>query len=623
MKKLIILLILLFSVAMNAQVEKAKGIILDTLTTVELDALPAIAKVKPALYFDRTKDNFVYWNGSNWVDIGSAGASTDWASITGKPTNLDEDSTDDVTLTGNQTIQKQLTMGGGSLIIKNSTGGTNSVTVTMPNEDQLSLNPSAGNALGFNFLTGQWTVGVDNIIDESDLIDDDTFATATATNIPSAESVKAYVDAGGSFGVVASGSVPVGENTAGTIFTAIHNLGYAPSANRISMNMIDLASNSPVGLEPKITDVTTTTFDFTLGSTTGAGIGLNVSWFILGNGNVSPVIEGHNIEDGGSGVTKRANLNFTGAVTVTDDAGNDRTTIDITGGSAQTLSISGSESDQLSISGGNTVDLSEGIQDNVGNMVGGNTENGIDVTYDDVAGKLNFDVTDQNAVDVPVVDVAGNFTGDNVEDVLTELDTNIKAIDQTQSLTLSGTGNKDLTISSGNTIDLTGVDGIDPLNTTMHPDSPIQGIRFWAGTQAQRAAATTIVATDVVYVTDEQTEYVYTIPITSNGGDIATATNLMPFHETRDITITGVAGSVNVAGTSSVITYDINVNGTSILSTKLTIDAGEKTSNTAATAAVISDTTVAAWEEFSFDIDTADSGDTGAHGTIYITYTID
>ena len=61
----------------------------------------------------------------------------------------------------------------------------------------------------------------------------------------------------------------------------------------------------------------------------------------------------------------------------------------------QTLSISGSEGQNINISGsgGNSIDITESVNDIVANMVIGNTETGIDVTYDDVGGKLNFDVT--------------------------------------------------------------------------------------------------------------------------------------------------------------------------------------------------------------------------------------
>ena len=50
-------------------------------------------------------------------------------------------------------------------------------------------------------------------------------------------------------------------------------------------------------------------------------------------------------------------------------------------------------------------DFVENVQDIVGGMVTGNTENGIVVTYDDPTGKLNFDVND------PVLTIAGGASG--------------------------------------------------------------------------------------------------------------------------------------------------------------------------------------------------------------------
>jgi len=50
-------------------------------------------------------------------------------------------------------------------------------------------------------------------------------------------------------------------------------------------------------------------------------------------------------------------------------------------------------------------DITEAVQDIVGGMVSTNTESGIAVTYDDTAGKLNFDVND------PVVTLTGDVTG--------------------------------------------------------------------------------------------------------------------------------------------------------------------------------------------------------------------
>lgn len=83
----------------------------------------------------------------------------------------------------------------------------------------------------------------------------------------------------------------------------------------------------------------------------------------------------------------------------------------------------------------------------------------------------------------------------------------------------------------------------------------------------------------------------------------AKATFRMPFA----MTLTAVRASVTTAPTGSVLTVDINENGASILSTKITIDATEKTSTTAATPPVISDSSLADDAEITIDIDTVGS----------------
>lgn len=77
-------------------------------------------------------------------------------------------------------------------------------------------------------------------------------------------------------------------------------------------------------------------------------------------------------------------------------------------------------------------------------------------------------------------------------------------------------------------------------------------------------------------------------------------------------TLTEVRGSLTTAPTGSVFTFDINEGGTTILSTKITIDATEKTSTTAATAPVISDASLADDAEMTIDIDTIGSTVAGA-----------
>lgn len=75
------------------------------------------------------------------------------------------------------------------------------------------------------------------------------------------------------------------------------------------------------------------------------------------------------------------------------------------------------------------------------------------------------------------------------------------------------------------------------------------------------------------------------------------------------MTVTAVRASLTTAQSSGTIfTVDINEGGTSILSTKLTIDNTEKTSTTAATPPVISDTSLADDAEITVDIDQIGDG---------------
>lgn len=73
----------------------------------------------------------------------------------------------------------------------------------------------------------------------------------------------------------------------------------------------------------------------------------------------------------------------------------------------------------------------------------------------------------------------------------------------------------------------------------------------------------------------------------------------MPFAAT----LLAVRANVKTAPTGAILIVDINEEGTSVLSTKLSIDATEKTSTTAATAAVISDSALADDAEMTIDID--------------------
>jgi hypothetical protein len=84
---------------------------------------------------------------------------------------------------------------------------------------------------------------------------------------------------------------------------------------------------------------------------------------------------------------------------------------------------------------------------------------------------------------------------------------------------------------------------------------------------------------------------------------ITTGAGKITFRMPYAFTLTDVRASVTTAPTGSTIIIDINEAGSTILSTKLTIDAGEKTSTTAAAAAVISDAALADDAEITIDFD--------------------
>ena len=76
-------------------------------------------------------------------------------------------------------------------------------------------------------------------------------------------------------------------------------------------------------------------------------------------------------------------------------------------------------------------------------------------------------------------------------------------------------------------------------------------------------------------------------------------------------TLLAVRASVKTASSSGAITFDINEAGTSMLGTKLTIDANETSSVTAAAPATLADTAFADDATFSIDIDGAGTGAAG------------
>ena len=114
-----------------------------------------------------------------------------------------------------------------------------------------------------------------------------------------------------------------------------------------------------------------------------------------------------------------------------------------------------------------------------------------------------------------------------------------------------------------------------------------------------------------------------TVACSDETSDLTTGTKAT-FRMPQAATITAVRASVTTAPAGSVLTVDINkaTGPASLLSTKLTIDAGEKTSTTAATAAILdtNENGVVDDEEITIDIDTIGSSTAGAGLKVTIYY---
>tara|TARA_R110000824_G_scaffold180061_5_gene360459 strand:+ start:1353 stop:2462 length:1110 start_codon:yes stop_codon:yes gene_type:complete len=106
--------------------------------------------------------------------------------------------------------------------------------------------------------------------------------------------------------------------------------------------------------------------------------------------------------------------------------------------------------------------------------------------------------------------------------------------------------------------------------------------------------------------------------VTDETESAAVGTDKLSFRAPYGITLTSVRASAAVAPSGQELIVDINESGSTILSTKLSIDAGEETSTTAATPAVISDAELADDNEISIDIDQVGSGTAGAGLKVYL-----
>ena len=169
--------------------------------------------------------------------------------------------------------------------------------------------------------------------------------------------------------------------------------------------------------------------------------------------------------------------------------------------------------------------------------------------------------------------------------------------DGTQNGTFPTNGVHGLTVSAGSV----GVNTTSPA-TTLH----VQGTTTVSGSLRLSGSAIGIPEHMIVAISDETT-------------NLTTGTAKMTMRAPFPMRLTELPrASLSTASTSGLVTVDINEAGTSVLgANKLSIDANELTSTTAATPTTIADALIADDAQMTFDIDGAGTGARGLKVTLY------
>lgn len=214
----------------------------------------------------------------------------------------------------------------------------------------------------------------------------------------------------------------------------------------------------------------------------------------------------------------------------------------------------------------------------------------------------DWDTTAANNTDIAGISLAeGVMLPSSVNNAIREMMAQIKAAGfSTSAYTPGGT---DVAVADGGT-NISSYTAGD----TIYASGTTTLVKLAKGTAFQKYRMNSG-ATAPEWTTDTE---VIGIPVSDTTTAITTGTAKVTFRMPYAFTLTSVRASLSTASSSGIPTFDINEGGTTILSTKLTIDANEKTSTTAATAAVISDSALADDAEMTIDIDVAGTGAKGA-----------
>ncbi len=167
--------------------------------------------------------------------------------------------------------------------------------------------------------------------------------------------------------------------------------------------------------------------------------------------------------------------------------------------------------------------------------------------------------------------------------------------------------------------DVTDATNVNAAGATMNTDADLSSNSYFVDEDDMLSNSAVKVPSQqsVKAYADKQPEAIG-IAISDEETDLTTGTAKITFRMPFAMTLTEVRANVNTAPTGATLTIDINESGTTILSTKITIDISEKTSETAATPPVISDSALADDAEITIDIDQVGSTVAGKGAKVWL-----
>ena len=177
---------------------------------------------------------------------------------------------------------------------------------------------------------------------------------------------------------------------------------------------------------------------------------------------------------------------------------------------------------------------------------------------------------------------------------------------------LSGTPTLATVATSGDYDDLTGKPTLGTAAATDSTDYATAAQGALADSAVQPGDLATVATTGDYDDLTGKPDDVIVIPVGDEATALTAGNGKVSFRMPFAATLLAVRASVNTAPTGSTLIVDINEDGSSVLGTKLSIDIDELTSTTAASAATITDSSLADDAVMSIDIDQIGSTVAGA-----------